>query len=299
VRTLTLNEALALNRQPSRLTICCLVGPDRNGDYERLTQHDAPIVINKAGLEGTYSPGRPVEGSEVSGTLDTATDNLEIITPLVDSGFSEADIAARIFDDLPIVWFATDWEAPDNVGVVLLSGYVGRVRQISALMAEIEIRGLKDKLQQVIVDTWGAACKAKHGVNSGEWPCDVDLAPFTFTGQITSIDVQRRVFTSSDIVGGDPPRGPNWFRYGRVLWTSGNNAGYSEEAQDDNGSGQIALFEPMPLNFEVGDEFTIHGGCDRSFRGEHGCKKFGPGAELRFMGEPDIPGQAAILQGAD
>jgi uncharacterized phage protein (TIGR02218 family) len=278
--------------------MCCLVGPDRNGEYARMTEHDMPIIVDKAGFDGTYSPARPVEGTEVSVTMDTATDNLEIITPLNEDTFSADDIDARIFDNLPIVWFATDWGAPSNVAIVLLAGTVGRVRQISDVMAQIEIRGLKDKLQTVIVDTWGATCKAKFGVNSGEWPCDVDAAAFTETIQITSIDVQRRVFTSDDLLVGSPPFGLDWFTNGTLTWTTGASAGYSCEIQSDNGEGQLAMFEPFHRNFEVGDEADVVAGCDRSFRGEHGCKKFGPGAELRFMGEPDIPGQAEILRGA-
>lgn len=296
MRTLTLNELNAVARQPSRLVICCLVGPDRNGEYARLTEHDAAIVVDKAGLEGTYTPGRPVEGTEVSGTSDSATDNLEIVTPLNEDTFSESDIAARIFDNLPIVWFATDWGAPENVGIILLAGNVGHVRQTSDVLAQIEIRGLKAKLNTIIVSTWGATCKADLGVNSGEWPCTVDLAAFTVTAQISSINVQRRVFTSDDLAVGSPPLGADWYTYGTVEFLDGANAGYRMEVQDDDGDGGIALFEPMPRDFQVGDTFAISAGDDKSFRGTHGCSKFGPGANERFMGEPDIPGLAEVVR---
>lgn len=294
--TLTLNELTAVARNPSRLVVCVKVGPDRNGDFEYLTEHDAPIVVDKAGLAGTYSPSRPVEGTEVSGSLDLATDNLEIVTPLNEDGFSESDIAARIFDNLPVTYFATDWGAPSNVGIILLAGTIGHVRQISDVMAQMEIRGLKHKLQTIIVSTWGASCKADLGVNSGEWPCDVDLAAYTVTGQVTSIDVQRRVFTSDDLTTGSPPFGVDWFTGGTLTWTTGNNAGYYCEVQRDDGNGQLSIFEPFPRDFEVGDEFEVSAGCDHSFRGAHGCiEKFGD--PNRFMGEPDIPGLAEIQRG--
>lgn len=296
MRTLTLNELTAIARNPSRLVVCCQVGPDRFGNYERLTEHDAAIAVDKSGLAGSYTPARPVEGTAVSGTADSSTDNLEILTPLNDDTFTEADIAARIFDDLPIVWFATDWGAPENVGIILLAGHVGHVRQVSDILAQIEIRGLKAKLNNVIVSTWGPTCKADLGVNSGEWPCDVDLTAFTVSGAVTSINTQRRVFTSTDLVG-SPSFGADWFTFGTLEWTSGANDSYRMEVKADDGAGQISVFEPFPSDFEAGDTFTVHAGCDKSFRGTHGCAKFGPGANLRFMGEPDIPGLAESYRG--
>ncbi len=296
MKALTLEELAAVQRNPSRLVICCQVGPDRNGEYARLSTHDQPIDVDKTGLAGRYEPTRPINSTEVSVTSDSSTDNIDIVTTLNDDTFTEADIAARIFDDLPITWFATDWGAPENVGIILLSGYVGHVRQIGDIQAEIEIRGLKAKLNNVIVSTWGPTCKADLGVNSGEWPCDVDLDAYTVTGQITSTVVQRRVFTSNDLLG-SPLFGADWFTYGTLEWVTGANAGYRMEVQSDDGTGQISLFEPMPSDFDIGDEFTVHAGCDKSFRGTHGCSKFGAGANLRFMGEPDIPGLAEAYRG--
>lgn len=299
MRTLTLNELNAVARQPSRLVMCCVAGPDRFGNYARLTEHDAPIVVDKEGLAGTYTPTRPVEGTEVSGTSDSSTDNLQIITPLDDATFSAGDIAARIFDNIPIVWFATDWGAPENVGIIVLAGTVGHVSQVSDVIAQIEIRGLKAKLNSVIVSTWGGTCKADLGVNAGEWPCTVDLAAHTVPGQVTSIDVQRRVFTSEDIVTGSPPYGESFFALGTVEWIDGSNATYRCEVQGDDGEGQLAVFEPFPHDFQVGDAFTVHAGCDKSWDGAHGCSKFGPGRELRFMGEPHIPGYAEAIRGEE
>lgn len=296
MKVLTLEELDACQRNPSRLVICCQVGPDRNGEYARLSTHDKPIEVDKGDLAGTYLPTRPINSTEVSVASDSATDNIEITTTLNDDTFTESDIAARIFDDLPIVWFATDWEAPTNVAIILLAGHVGHVRQVNDIQAEIEIRGLKAKLNNVIVSTWGPSCKADLGVNSGEWPCDVDLTEFTVTGQITSIDIQRRVFSSNDLTG-SMSFGVGGYTYGTVEWVTGANASYRMEVQGDDGDGQISLFEPMPSDFDIGDEFTVHAGCDKSFRGVHGCSKFGDGANLRFMGEPDIPGLAEAYRG--
>lgn len=296
MKAVTLEELTAIERNPSRLSICVLVGPDRDGGYARLTNHDRPIEVNKGALAGTYLPSRPVEGTEIAGTRDMSVDNMQIVTPIDGVNLTLNDIRAGLFNNLPVQYFVTDWAAPHNVGIVLLKGLIGRVEAVSEMLAQIELRGLKQYLQTTIVDVSSSTCRAKLGVNTGDNPCDVDLAAYTVTAQISSIDVQRRVFTSTDVAG--EALGADWFRDGRVVFNDGANAGYASEIAGDDGAGELNVFEIFPANFEVGDEFEITAGCDHSARGPHGCKiKFGD--IKRFQGEPDIPGLIITQKGAE
>ena len=54
--------------------------------------------------------------------------------------------------------------------------------------------------------------------------------------------------------------------------------------------GRVELWEPMGLDIEIGDQFTIHAGCDK--RRETCSAKFNNIVNLRA--EPDLPGQDAV-----
>lgn len=83
-----------------------------------------------------------------------------------------------------------------------------------------------------------------------------------------------------------------WFRLGRLQFTSGANAGRSMTVKDY--SGLTAVFEfarPWPAPIEIGDTFKCWPGCDKTLimcEGRYNNRD-------RFRGQPFIPSASTVL----
>jgi len=93
------------------------------------------------------------------------------------------------------------------------------------------------------------------------------------------------VFTT-DVTGSDT------YTYGVLTWTTGLNDGRSMEVKLHS-SAVMTLQLAMPYAVQVGDEFTVTPGCDKT---EATCKTTYSNL-VRFRGFPDVPGTDAMLRG--
>jgi hypothetical protein len=82
-----------------------------------------------------------------------------------------------------------------------------------------------------------------------------------------------------------------YFAYGKVSFTSGQNAGFAMEVKTF-APGVVTLAMPLPYPIAVGDTYTIVAGCDKTFAT---CRDRWNNV-LFFRGEPYIPGQDTILK---
>ncbi|MCP4102773.1 MAG: hypothetical protein GY750_15345, partial [Lentisphaerae bacterium] len=85
----------------------------------------------------------------------------------------------------------------------------------------------------------------------------------------------------------------DYFNYGKLTWTSGNNDGRSMEVKS-SGSGTFILFQPMPSVVQIGDTYSVYKGCDRK---KASCKGFGN--YDNYQGFPDLPGIDAMMNYPD
>jgi len=98
----------------------------------------------------------------------------------------------------------------------------------------------------------------------------------------------------------------DWFNLGVITFESGPNAPQSFEIKDwVQSSSQITLFVPLPEIPGVGNAFRIVPGCDKrrtTCRNKFalaGTTNYANGNVINFRGEPDLPGQDAVLQYPD
>lgn len=90
----------------------------------------------------------------------------------------------------------------------------------------------------------------------------------------------------------------DWFKYGAVIWESGNNfladgLLVMEIKQWTQGSKTVELFLDMPFEIQVGDKMIIYAGCDKKLAT---CRdKFAN--VLNFRGFPYLPGQHELVTG--
>lgn len=202
------------------------------------TEHDADIIVEADSpshpYTGTYSASAGITGSDVRSTSDMSVDNLEV-TGAVNQGdiqildLSASDIEAGLFDNAEIVLFLCNWRAPNDGQIVLRTGHIGEISRTSEGQYRTELRGLAQKLSQNIIRTYGASCDAELGDSR----CGIDLTTYTLTGTVTAVTSNRRFM--AEINEASP-----------VITMD------------------VELFLPMPNDIEIGDEFSIRPGCDKS-----------------------------------
>lgn len=118
------------------------------------------------------------------------------------------------------------------------------------------------------------------------------------------IQSRRRVVTVTSVVSGfektkfacsslDEP--DDWWQFGRVIWTGGDNINADMEVQDFvSVGGNIVLYLPMYNDITVGDTLIIEAGCNKDM--DTDCKtKFDN--LYNFRGEPFVPGLDVFATG--
>ena len=289
----TLPSALNTHVQTTttRLTLCWMV-TRTDGVVIRGTTHDRDIPISSSDLAGLYAAQAGITGSAVRSSSDLAVDNLEVDgavsgdLSIVD--LTAADIEAGLLDDAEAILFTTNWEDPDGGQVVLRSGQIGNITRTSEGQYRAELRGLTQRLRQIVVRTYGVKCDAELG----DPRCGVSLVGLNVSGIVTAV-TSRRWF-DADLTGGSSPAAGD-FVGGLLEWLSGDNDGFTMEVKRDAVDavlGHIELYEMMPVDVQIGDTFVLQPGCDKSFAT---CRDRFNNAS-NFRGFPLIPGRNKIVR---
>lgn len=102
---------------------------------------------------------------------------------------------------------------------------------------------------------------------------------------------RRRTAFASDRISSQVNRG-QWFRLGRVQFTSGANAGRSMTVKAyDRQTGMFSFARPWPAPISAGDDFLCWPGCDKTIsmcQGRYNNRH-------RFRGMPFIPDASTTL----
>jgi uncharacterized phage protein (TIGR02218 family) len=257
------------------------------------TEHDQDLMIASGPLAGTYAARAGITGSSIRSSSDLSVDNLSVDGAISQDlsllDLTAADIEAGLFDDAAVVLFMVDWQAPSDGQVVLRTGNLGNIERTSEGMYRAELRGLTQRLRQVVVRTYSASCDAELGDSR----CGVSLAALTASGTVTAVTSRRR-FNATLTGGGTPTAGD--FVGGLLTFTSGANDGFSMEVKRDavdDVLGRLELFELMPAEVEIGDTFTVTPGCDKTLAT---CRdRFSNILNFRGHGAL-IPGRTKIIQ---
>lgn len=273
----------------------CAVVVLRNGDVKRFTSHDADLVISgnaAAIVNGTYAARNSLSTSNFQGAADASVGNLSIRAFLQDPDVTEGQLFGGLYDRAEVYFFLTTWDDTSRGIIKLPRGWTGEV-QVLRRQTVLEFRDLKQILQSPI----GRTCKPMCDADLGDERCTVELAAFTFTG-VVSASTSRASFSGS---GSNPDTG--YFKFGKITWTSGMNAGFANEIKAQGaqfGSPAEAafdLFQPMPSAIQIGDEYEIVAGCNKIGRLGDCVGKFDN--YINFQGFEDIPGVDEMLRTPD
>jgi len=264
------------NHISSELTtmVTCWVLTRRDGVRLAFTTHDRELDFGNL----TFKPTNSFLPTSVSSTNSLNVDNLEVAALLSSDGLAEKDIRDGLFDHAAISIFQVNWQDLTQGKLYIRSGWLGEFTLKNENFT-VEIRGLTQKLQQVIGDVFSPECRADLGAND----CHVNLEQFSVLGLVTST-ISRDNFTDTGRTEANA-----WFDYGSVRWLTGPNAGIKSEVKT-YASGQFILHDILPGTIGIGDIYLAVTGCDKR---SATCKVKFQNFE-NFKGETAIPGTDSL-----
>lgn len=225
-----------------------------------------------------FSGGTPDDGSVVRAAAQALNDPLGSLGAANPSNwclYAEYSYTVALTDKL---WLARGWT-------------LGRI-EIRDQQFQAEIRGKGQHLMQQMIEVYSPSCRA----SLGDSRCGIDLddsaETYLHLGTVTSVTSDRKKFIDTSVASGTED---GLYTGGLLTWLepesgesyNGENADYEMEIKlYDSDTNEFELFQPMPNDIAVGDEFIVTWGCNKSF--DH-CKDRFNNVD-NFRGEPFIPG---------
>lgn len=255
----------------------------RDGVTLGFTDHDRDIVLDAVTYKASsgFTPSAIVN----SGTLNV--DNLDVEGMLSDSGITEQDIFAGVYDFAAIDIFSVNYMNTSQGVLKLRRGWLGEVSFYKQQFVA-EVRGLTQRLSQTIGELYSVSCRA----TLGDARCKIHLPDHMVSGIVGSSSARQIIIDTmrSEASGS--------FTFGILNFTSGANNGLSMEVKEYlyNGTsgGEIVLALPMPYAIGPGDTYQLSKGCDKTTATCHG--RFNN--IINFRGEPSVPGLDRMLETA-
>ncbi len=278
----TLSADFAAHLDDGATTLCrCWTLTRRDGAVMGFTDHDRDIALN-----GTvHAAATGLEAAEATSELGFAVGGGEVAGALVAAAITEADIAAGLYDDATVETWLVDWSSPQT-RLLLDVATIGEISRTEyAFVAEL--RGLMHRLDETRGRLFQPGCAA----DLGDARCRVNLDTAMFHAVATVAATDGRLGLSALLAA----FADGWFTGGRLVWTSGGNAGVPGHVKLHRASGGMAdlvLWQPAPRPIRPGDAFRVDAGCDKRFST---CRaKFAN--TFNFRGFPHMPGNDFVIR---
>lgn len=272
----TIPEALKVHLAEDATTTChAWRVTRRDGVVMGFTDHDHDLVFD--GTTFLAADGFQASDWETSGGLAPSAG--EVAGALTSDAIAETDIAAGKYDGARVEIFLVNWTDPSQ-HLRLRVADIGEVTRQEGFF-RAELRGAAHKLDESRGRIYSRRCDARFGdARCGKNAASAD---YRATGTVVEADEDRMT-----VLGiGDFPA--FFFRYGRLKFTSGPNAGVTvdvESHRKNGGEVVIDFWLPMAVAPEPDDTFEITAGCDKTF--ETCRQKFDN--QRSFRGFPHMPG---------
>jgi len=277
MKTIPANLATHLATRETTLAVALKVTrDDMSATVFGWTTHDTDDVVS--GVVYSANPGLQVTSMQIAS--GAAVGNMELTTLHDQTIFTTAEILGGVWRNAAFEIFRYNYVAPADGVENLLAGTFGEfeIRQNTVV---IELRDLRQYLQQTVGDASSKTCRARLG----DARCGVVLVGspgfFTVSGTLDSA-VSNQVFRDSTRT-----EAVNWFDEGEITLTSGPNTGIRMKVKSYAADGTFTLALPY-LGAVAGTEtYDAVAGCRK--RLEEDCRdKFDN--VIRFVGEPHRKG---------
>lgn len=249
----------------------------RDGLVQGFTDHDRDLV-----LDGTaFRAGSGIQGSESALAQGLGVTGLELSGALGHATLAEADLAAGHYDGARVDQVLIDWSNPDH-HMLLRRGTMGEVRREGGAFVA-ELRGPADALNETRGRLFGALCDADFG----DARCGVDLDRPERRASAEVSEVRGALLLALSGIEG---YADGTFTDGRVVFSSGANAGFSTEVKH-HAAGVLQLWQRPPEPVAAGDALVVTAGCDKRFAT---CRdRFAN--TVNFRGFPHMPGNDFVV----
>lgn len=244
-----------------------------NNQVIRLALYDKNITFQSQTFYAV-----PFDISQFQFLSGLEVDNATFATVLSES-FDRVGIKGGKWQGAKIEVFLVD---PTNPSLGAFETKIGRFGEITQIGREVktEYRGLMQLLDQPVGEKTSRLCRDVLG---GKY-CTLGPEDWTDYGTVVSVANAQRFTISTN-------RPDKYFFQGEITWITGNNAGLSMETQGNTGQ-EITLFNPMYRAIQVGDQYSILAGDDKTL---HTCfNKFNNA--INFFGEPDSPDAETVFE---
>lgn len=218
----------------------------RDGAVFGFTDHDAEIAYDSV----TYSPSSVYDASAIATSSQLNVDNLEVKGLLNDDGITVEDLEAGRWDGAAFEFIRVNYKDLTMGHEWMAKGSIGDVKRGRGVF-EAEFRRLMHKLQNTI----GRVVKPSCDATLGDARCGVVLVPVA--GTVSSVTSNRAFDTDLAAAAGT-------YTFGVLTWTTGANADASMEVKLHSTGGGIELQLAMGYDVQVGDDFDIVPGCDKT-----------------------------------
>ena len=241
------------------------------------TDHDAAITYDGV----TYEAATGYSASAIRTSAALNVDNMEVEGMLSSATITDEDLLAGLWDDADFVIMRVNYADLTQGHEVMRSGTLGNDKTGGQHFVA-ELRGLAQRLQQVVGRIYKPACDADFG----DAQCGITIATWTVTGSVTAVTSQSAFTDSVRAEAAD------YFKFGLLTFTSGDNDGFAMEVKDF-ATGAFVLQQAMPNPIQVGDAYSVYAGCDKLLAS---CKtKFNN--VINFRGFPHVPGPDRYVSG--
>lgn len=231
---------------------------------------DWPIRYDDGQGEVLYKSDNGFMPAQFQRQADFGVDNTDIVGWVTDEEISEQDILAGIFSSAKVTIYRVNYMDLDAGHEVVDYGTFGET-EFNENRWKCEFRSLMQQAKQPFTEVYSLTCRNQYGDQKCKMPFE------WFTATVTEIGEDEMLM----VVAPELTQGSGYFVPGVMEVLTGANAGADMDIDEFLTGGYIRLALPMPLPFQVGDEFRIRRDCDKlfttcqdrgnvlEFRGEH------------------------------
>lgn len=226
-----------------------------------LTNWDVDLVITDLDGPLTYKSKRGYNSYALASTADLSVDNSEmefLIAEFDIDGITSEAMRTGKYDGAKFIQYIVN---PYDIAAgkaIISSGYIGRMKNVDGLTAVLEARSLTQILkQQSIIRMGSNNCPVRE---FGDAECQFPVETLWDSGEVDSVGLETdREFT---LTGSGVSAEDGFYVPGKVLWTSGPNAGRENEIESYVG-GVITLMFPTDEPIGAGDGLDLRPDCTR------------------------------------
>lgn len=178
----------------------------------------------------TYSPVQGFSSSAIESKDDMSVDNMEVQGIFNSDSITIGDLRAGKFDFANVTLFIVNYNDLTMGTIILRTGVFGEVISSPQGWFKVELRGMTQLLQQLIVELYGPECRA----DLGDYRCTVPIDPPVWESEHNYIVSVNQVNTNCFVKGHVDLSHTDYRQYGNVIFqcTTAGQSGTTEPTWD-------------------------------------------------------------------